>query len=156
MADTDPGSLDRLHNIAVPPPVSWWPPAPGWYAVAALALVLVSVLVWQLVAWRIRTRYRRAALAELDTLGGNAPVAAVAELVKRTALAAFPREQVASLTGDDWLRFLDASGSTVSFAQDAGRALGDAEYAPGPNPATPELLAVVRHWIAHHRTDRSC
>jgi hypothetical protein len=25
----DPGSLDRLHDIATPPPAPWWPP-PLW------------------------------------------------------------------------------------------------------------------------------
>lgn len=156
MADTDPGSLDRLHDIVGPSPVSWWPPAPGWYAVAAIAAVLAAVLVGQLVAWRVRTRYRRAALVELAALGANAPVAAVAEVVKRVALTGFPRDRVAPLTGDDWRRFLDASGGVTDFTQGVGRTLGGAEYAPGPHPATPELLAVIRHWISHHRTDRPC
>jgi hypothetical protein len=156
MPDTDPGSLDRLHDIVVPPAVPWWPPAPAWYAVIAIGCVLIAVLVWQLVAWWNRNRYRRAALRELDRLGANAPLAAVAELVKRVALAAFPRERVAALSGDAWLRFLDASIGATDFAQGAGRALGGTEYAPGAHPATPELVAVVRHWISHHRADPSC
>ena len=156
MPDTDPGSLDRLHDIVGPPAPPWWPPAPAWYAVIAIGCVLVAVLVWQLAAWWNHNRYRRAARAELTALGANPSVAAVAELVKRVALGAFPRERVAPLTGDEWLKFLDASGRTSDFTQGAGRALGDAEYTAGPHVAAPELLAVVRHWISHHRADRSC
>lgn len=156
MPDADPGNLDRLHDIVIPAPVPWWPPAPAWYAVIAIVLVLVAVSVWRLLAWRNRNRYRRDALRELNRLGGNAPLAAIAEVAKRAALAAFPRERVAALSGEAWLAFLDANGRTSDFTQGAGRALGDAEYAPGPHPAPPELIAVVRHWIMHHRADRSC
>jgi hypothetical protein len=156
MVSADPGSLDRLNDIVPPPAPPWWPPAPAWYVVGALVLVLVTLLTWQLITRWNRNRYRREALAKLKALGDNAPLAAVAELVKRVALACYPRDRVASLTGEEWLRFLDESGQTTAFAQGAGLALGDAEYAPGSQAASPELLAAVRHWIRHHRTDRPC
>src|SRR5262245_52349452 len=103
----DSASLARLHDIVVPPAVGWWPPAPGWYwllgfaVLAALALLLHGFAVWQ------RNRYRREALAELATLERQAcdrktrdgVPAGISELLKRTALTAFPRPRVASLSG---------------------------------------------------------
>jgi hypothetical protein len=155
----DPGSLDRLHDIATPPPVPWWPPAPAWYALGAIMVVLLAVLAWRVVAWRLRNRYRRAALAELAELEATAgeprALAALAELVKRVALAAFPRERVASLAGHDWLAFLDASASTNTFTRGSGRTL-ESVYECGIHHAGPELFAAVRHWIKHHRTDLPC
>ena len=158
MPDADPGSLDRLHDIALPPPVSWWPPAPGWYIVGAAVLVLAGVAVWVLVARWWKNRYRRAALRELDDIAAapNSPIGLdrVADLVKRVALAAYPREQVASLNGEPWLEFLDASGQTDGFTCGPGRVLGGTLYSLDllfkhdvPDP----LVTTVRHWIRHHR-----
>lgn len=156
----DPGSLDRLHDIALPPPAPWWPPAPGWYAAGGVSVVLLLAAAWSTVAWWRRTRYRRAALAELAHIPptGN-PVPAVAAVLKRAALAGFPRERVASLTGPGWLTFLNHTGGTDGFASPPGTALGDAEYAPGPAPPAADadrLIALARAWVRHHRTDRPC
>lgn len=105
--DTDPASLDNLRDIVVPEPVSWWPLAPGWILLTALVLVL-SVLFgirrWK--QWRANA-YRRDALRMIED--ANAP-AEIATILKRTALAAYPRSKVASLTGDAWCDWLEEVG----------------------------------------------
>jgi hypothetical protein len=152
----DAGSLDRLHDIVVPGAVPFWPPAPAWYAVGIIGLALLAVGVWKAVDWWLRNGYRRAGLAELLALEGDgaqsSTTSQVASIVKRVALVAYSRERVASLTGEAWLRFLDATRGTHDFIEGPGRLL-EAGYEPGRHAASAELFAAVRHWITHHRTD---
>ena len=66
-------------------------------------------------------------------------------LWRSAALAAFPREQVASLNGAAWLAFLDRTGGTV-FGATALLALtyggtGDRDL----------VVAQARRWLVHHR-----
>lgn len=152
----DPASLDRLHDIVLPDPASWWPLAPAWYVLGLFIVVFVASLTWLWVShWR-RNAYRRAGLAELAQLAAHAeqPDAArrLAELVKRVALTIYPRERVASLSGDAWLKFLDASANTAVFATGPGARL-EAGYEPGDQSPSPELFQAVRYWIQHHRAD---
>jgi hypothetical protein len=155
----DEASLDRLHDIAAPPPSPLWPPAPGWFVLGAVALIAGGVLVWRLVLIWKRNRHRWAGLAELKALEsrGQAPetVRLLAELVKRVALVSFGRERVAALSGDAWLAFLDASEGTSAFTAGAGDTL-ESGYGPSPPAASPELFAAVRHWITHHRAGFRC
>jgi len=162
----DPTSLDRLHDIVAPPPVPWWPPAPAWYWV--LGFLLGGVLVLFLVAlfrWQ-HHRYRREALAELarqepalrEPATRAEALGALAELLKRAALTAFPREQVANLTGPVWFEFLDRSGRTTKFSEGSGAILERAAYDPRTvaaldEPRTRELVSLIRHWLAHHRVE---
>jgi hypothetical protein len=102
--NNDPASLERLHDIVEPPPVPWWPPAPGWYLVIALAAMTLAWLgVRRSQHWRA-TAYRRAALRELKS--ATTP-AAISELLRRTALAVAPRSTIASLTGEKWASWLE-------------------------------------------------
>ena len=98
-------SLDRLHDLVLPPAVPWWPLAPGWYLVIALALV--AVMWMTLRAWRQwqSNAYRREAARELASLESSA---AIAELLRRTALAIAPRSEIAEKTGAAWLDWLAA------------------------------------------------
>jgi len=155
-ANTD--ALAELRGYHFPDPVSWWPPAPGWWLLAALLLLATSALVWTL--WRRQRRRAalRAALVELDTLAGAHDGLDPAEfarrlsrLLRRYALARFPRREVAGLAGEDWLRFLDAHGGDQAFTRGPGRLLREAPYRPaGDAPALTELAALARSWMLHN------
>ena len=152
-----PDPVAGLVDIPLPPPVSLWPQT--WesrVAIVALAAGLVAAAVWFVRWWHVN-RYRRAALAELarieDRLDNTTPAdlsVSLAALVRRTALAAFPREQVASLAGAPWLSFLDRTSGGHAFSEGPGRSLEVAAYQR--EPADPRaLVGTVRHWIkAHH------
>lgn len=156
MPATNP--LADLRDIHLPEPVSWWPPAPGWWLLALLSLVVVAGLLW---LWRYRRRQtpRRAALAELTQLratfqrdgDGTAVAAGVSTLLRRLALVHFPRNQVAGLVGDTWLQFLDRTGGSNLFSAGPGRALIRAPYRRTEAFAfdVEALLNVAEAWIKH-------
>ena len=154
--NADPGSLENLHDLVMPVPVSWWPPAPGWVIVSA---VLVMVLGWWLIRairhWQSNS-YRREALVLLGKIDGSGTELPI--LIKRVALSAYPRERVASLTGEQWLAFLDQTGHTDAFTTGAGRWLARLPYEPRltASLSTTELTGLrtaVRDWILRHQPE---
>lgn len=131
----DPTQLP-LRDLHLPDPVGWWPPAPGWWLLAALVVV---ALAWFLRRWldhRARARARRHALRQLDRYAeeyarhGNAVTLGtdVSELLRRTMLAYAPRSEVAGLTGDAWLEWLDRGLERPVFRQGDGRPLVEWPY----------------------------
>lgn len=151
----DPAELSRLADIVVPPPAPWWPPAAGWWVLGAAVLAAAAILAVAALRRYRRDAYRRAALAELDTIavvGDAAGAAAVSAILKRTALVAYPRAEVAGLTGDRWLAFLDRSAATRDFADGPAAGLARCAYgAPVGDGAA--ILVAARHWVKHHRAE---
>lgn len=150
-----PQLLDLMHENVMPEPVSWLPGTDGWWVVLGW-LLAVALLVALAVRrrWR-RNRYRREALASLDAIASRSDLApqesarAVAEIVKRAALAAFPRKDVAALHGDAWAQFLgDSSGNDRRVREAAGR-LAAAAYRPDANGVP--LIEPARRWVRRHR-----
>ena len=37
-----PNPLDQLRDIHLPEPISWWPPAPGWWILAVASCALLA------------------------------------------------------------------------------------------------------------------
>jgi len=141
-------SLDGMQDIVLPSPVEWWPLAPGWWALSAIAFVVSILLALAMVRhWR-RNAYRRAALRELRQA---ADIATVATLLKRTALAVYPRETVASLSGERWLHWLDASASEP-IPKEVRPLLLAASYQDWRTTEAPDALrGFARQWIMEHR-----
>lgn len=116
-------ALDQLQPLILPPAVSAWPLAPGWWALP----VLLGLLGWAL--WRLRKRWqpvpepergeqlldpvRLEALAELALLPRpyDAPAGAWLQqlnaLLKRLCRNHYPNANSHTLNGRQWLAFLD-------------------------------------------------
>jgi HAMP domain-containing protein len=151
--------LNELRDYHLPAAVHWWPPAPGWWLLAAvLLLAVVGTACW----WLRRQQRRRAlrsALAELDDIARQQPAdfaARLSRLLRRYALVQFPRAQVAGLSGDAWLQFLDAHTDKPAFSTGPGRLLRDAPYRPASETtASDELLQLARAWLLHNAEARA-
>ncbi|GAB2889701.1 DUF4381 domain-containing protein [Microbulbifer echini] len=106
--------LAQLHDIQEPPPVSWWPPAPGWWLLALLIFAfLLGLTLWlhRKKKQAERNRYRKEAVALLETINTQKPEAAeeINEILKRVAVTTFSRARCGNLTGNAWLKFLQNS-----------------------------------------------
>ncbi len=117
-------SLDQLEPLIAPPPISGWPPAPGWWFLAALMLSILLLLrlrPWQ--GWQrhqaaeteaIIDPQRQIALDELAQLnkpyGGqpaNQWLQQLNALLKRLCRTRYPDDHPHTLSGRAWLAFLD-------------------------------------------------
>jgi hypothetical protein len=123
-------ALPGLRPLIEPAPVSAWPPAPGWWIVAALLVLGVAAALW---AWARRPApvpapevpvpvegeqaidpVRLEALAELASMPrpyDGAPAGAWLQqlnaLLKRVCRNHYPNANSHTLNGRTWLAFLD-------------------------------------------------
>lgn len=151
--------LEGLSEVILPVPVGLLPLAPGWAYVGVLLLLLMALAVYRGFRRWWRNRYRRAALAELDCIASKQqlPVArlhALAVLVKATALQIYPREDIAVLTGVDWIDYLNSRAGYVAFSEQAGLLLGqslyDARSETLSREALDNLIHQIHRWLRRH------
>ena len=150
-----PQLLELMHELVMPEPISRMPEGPGWWIFTGWLVLVAAISVRALIERRHRNRYRREAMAALDRIeadaAGNPAAAAarVAVLLKQTALAAYPRADVAALYGEDWARFLNESASNDPVVQEASMQLASASYHPDADGR--DLISPARRWIRVHR-----
>ena len=163
MKSTDPASLQNLNDIVMPASAGWWPLATGWYVLAVLALFFLCWITYRLVTDWKTNRYRRSALSELEVLSEDIQDPAVRGtslrkipiLLKRTALAAYPRNEVANLTGEDWFRFLNSTVKKPSFTESTFNTLNQVSYTTGAlndidSVSANALVNACRQWLKYH------
>jgi hypothetical protein len=168
-----------LHDIHLPGLVAWWPPAPGWWVVAAL--VVLGLVAFAL--YYRSGRHRRAALRVVAKVRaaleqGEEPVEClqrVSTTLRRFAMTTADQqsvaslravggvverpdsEEVAGLIGQRWLRYLDSRWQRDEFTSGAGRLLLAAPYArPDSIDRTQalDLTALCADWLKAQRPRR--
>jgi hypothetical protein len=153
-----------LRDIHLPGAIGWWPPAPGWWLLAALALAGLAAYA----VHYYRGRHKRVALRALTRVRtaleqGAEPVAClqhVSTILRRFAMTslAAPRANetdavvdVPGLIGERWLAYLDARWARTEFTAGLGRQLLAAPYTR-PNSidrtAALELTGLCTAWLA--------
>ncbi len=146
----------QLRDIHLPGPVDVWPPAPGWWIAALVALGLLSwiaVLVWHRLKLRRQRRHLLGLLEQLEqsSVDPCTPdfLAQLSCLMRRIALMRFPGRIIAPLTGRDWLKFLDETGGNGGFCTGPGQVLAQGPYVRDlPDTLDTRMLTpLIRDWI---------
>jgi len=156
-------ALEGLADIATPPPVLWIPQTWGWTALAVVLLIAFTFWAWRWRRHALANRYRVEALKVLSQLEPRAlstqtradALVEIAELLKRTALAAYARTDVARLSGAVWVQFIRERGFRI--ADGGATLLDDLEYRSKASLTamsdadTKALVSAARTWIEEHR-----
>ena len=151
-AATGPVAGPGLRDIHLPADPAWWPPAPGWWLLAGLALVALVVVAW---AWRRHRRMhgrRQQILDELEHLlrqhrangGRTALLQAMHQLLRRVA-----RQHDAHATrqrGETWRTTL-ARVPVDAATLDRLLALDELIYQPEGEYDTTASVAAVGSWL---------
>ena len=134
--------LQDFVEVVAPTAISWLPQTKGWLI---LGLVLIAFLL-RYCARRVRlwysNRYRREAEKRLQELEQAAVqsklLSELNRLLKLTAMAAFSREQVARLSGDEWVDFLNSCCPTAPFPASCASCWSLAPTAVSSHRMTPD------------------
>jgi hypothetical protein len=148
--------ISLLDDVHVPEAVSYFPTTPIWTWIFWVMALIALLLLYKFWGRLQRERYRKVACHELERISvvsGPAYVMKVSQILKWTALAAYPRKRVASLDGEEWLRFLDLTSDSTEFAEGLGQPLASSRFRRNADVDDHALGALAKKWIRTHRRE---
>jgi len=147
--------LSQIADIHLPPTISQWPPAYGWWLLVCTLLILTILGIRWFLNYRRKRQYKVEATAALAGIqqqfqsdkNSLAALEAINSLLKQTCMTHYGRNETAGLSGDAWLSFLDSTGNTKDFSKGPGRSLTYTLYTPNPIAPIDELIDITKKWI---------
>ena len=143
-----------LKDIHLPEAIGWWPPAFGWWLLAVLIPLLIVFFYWLYKRLTRRTAIKTAknnlaAIKQNPALDNSQKLRELSMLIRRVAISVNPRTEAASLTGRQWLAFLDSSITGASFSEGCGRLLATAPYrnTPPSELEISQLISLCEDWL---------
>lgn len=152
--------LSSLHEIIAPTGINWMPQTLGWQIVLLLVFCFLLYRLYLHIDRYISNAYRRAAIVELNACAESSEdYERVSKILRRTALYAFDRKQVASLIGADWESWLDKQCKGSDFSGEFKGLLSQLAYAPHSvdtqstisQDKLSSFKSQVTVWVKHHR-----
>ena len=148
-------SLAQLRDIHLPGPLATWPPAPGWFLLAIILIVLSIICGYIAQRFWQKQAPKRAALkrlAELEkqsrqTKNTNYILSELSILLRIVALSYFPRLDCAGLCGNDWLEFLNKTGKTQEFTESIPYLLLYGPYQKNSELELNKVFSICKQWI---------
>ncbi len=131
---------------------------PGWYLLCLFLFLVATFLFFRWLKRYRKNGYRRDALKTIARIEQNSPSQNVANqlndiwvLLKLVAMEAFGRQQVAQLSGNDWLEFLESTGKNTPFT-DYKQHIVNSLYntIPVDLKEMSGLIELSKQWISTH------
>lgn len=147
--------LSQLRDIRGIDNVSWWPLAPGWWALLALLLGMgAGVFFYRLYRSRKAASWQAEVRALFTALhaqtGAKKKAEALSELLRRLAIHQYGRDACAGLHGAEWLEWLATHDPQGFEWQNKAQILIKAPYAPGDmidGEDMKPLIAAAERWV---------
>jgi len=148
--------LKHLKDIHLPPPISM---ELSFFLTILLIIFSFSILCYLIYSYCLVLKKKKAViqhaiqmLTQLENLTLNNPkqihiTAEISILLRRVALHYFPREKIASLSGKEWLEFLNYSGHTTQFSEEMGQLLIESPYCKNNNNNLSKLFIITHQWL---------
>jgi hypothetical protein len=154
-----------LRDIRGLDAIGWWPPAPGWWLIAILVLILAVGATWILrkrwlasLDWRIEAmQHLRALRRQLHRREPKNVAGDLSELLRRIAIARGGRRTCAGLVGEAWLDWLNHDDPNGFDWKQRGQMLLELPYAPPHIRARVDeirdLIDAAIRWVTSSRED---
>lgn len=157
--------LRELHDVAVPPSVSWYPQTIGWKILAAVALIALVYVAYRLAQQWWCNRYRQEALLTISQIkpSDKGMPKALFSVLKIVLIHVDSRN--AKLFDTAFLRKLDAlypqtgdslANSQVVFNDELSKRWLQSIVDPSimlTNEERVTLIARAKNWVSEHRCD---
>lgn len=157
-------SIEQLQPIIMPAAISWWPLAIGWWLL--IVAVIISVVTWRYLI-RLRAQQitqpssdplRDSALVQLHVLvkpyGGEQAgpwLQQLNQLLKRICATRYPTYASHTLSGREWLAFLDSRCPAAGLTR--WMVLVQGAYQPDcrlDDKSISQLQQAIDTWIRKH------
>jgi len=131
----------NLRDIHLPDPISWWPLAPGWWIIFT-AVILLTIAFIVAIKIYISKQLKREITAELENIkqqfeqsqNKSQLAKSLSVLLRRANMSFYSTNNIAGLTGEHWLNWLDKTNTNSldnnKFQSDTGEILLTAPYLP--------------------------
>ena len=151
----DENPLVALRDMHLPPPVSFWPPAPGWWIMIGLFLILCLCFVFFHLKTRRYSRLKREALRliqkyESRFLGRQDAAQAYRDLsllTRRLMVTLSSDPRVAGIHGERWPEFLLHVSGGSPCTTDSYESLRESPFCAHPEGDPLELSQSLNNLV---------
>lgn len=160
--------LEQMHGFDMPPPVSWWPLAPGWWIVAVLTVASAGFLIAR--GYKMQRERQQAARAPRQTVHQQTIglldqhidqwrrddntqhyLMQVNSTLKRLVLSTGQVPGAASASGEDWIHCL-ANYSASPLPRQTLQTIAVQCYRPQPQADAMQIHEALHRWIQSDNT----
>lgn len=128
--------LDKLRDIHLPDQIDTFQLAPGWWFVLFLIFCAIIFLLYKNLQKRKALAMLKPLAEEISLLRAQAAsaesLAKLSELYKRVTLMYYPKKQVASLSGKQWLDFINKQVPDLQLSEKQTYILSSFAYQKSP------------------------
>lgn len=152
-----PADLSQLKDIHLPPAVTEFPIAYGWWLLVIITLIIIVVSLIAIKRYRLKNATKKAALNLLDleykqykiNKDHGVFLQKTNQILKRYCLEKYPH--AIGLSGLPWIDFLIRHGQQSFFNAELAHALSQGIYQQSCDYNPDDLFIACSNWLKHNK-----